>query len=42
MNGEASQVPDILGMAEVMRRSYVAEQSLAASGFSLAAPAGGS
>ncbi|HWA24207.1 MAG TPA: Gfo/Idh/MocA family oxidoreductase [Lacunisphaera sp.] len=42
INGEASQVPEILGMTEAMRRSYVAEQSLAASGFSLAAPAGGS
>ena len=41
LNGAASQVPDILGMAEAMRRSYVGEQSLAASGFSLAAPAGG-
>ena len=41
-NGAASQVPDILGMAEAMRRAYAAEQSLAASGFSLAAPAGGS
>jgi predicted dehydrogenase len=39
-NGDASQVPEILGMAEALRRSYVAEQSLAASGFSLAAPAG--
>ena len=41
-NGEASQVPEILGMAEALRRSYVAEQSLAASGFSLAASSGGS
>ncbi len=40
-NGDASQVPEILGMAEALRRSYVAEQSLAASGFSLAAPSGG-
>jgi hypothetical protein len=28
-------------MAEAMRRAYIAEQSLAASGFSLAAPAAG-
>ncbi len=42
LNGEASQVPEIVGLAEAMRRSYGAEQSLAASGFSLAAPPGGS
>lgn len=36
-NGDASQVPEIHGLAEAMRRSYVAEQSLAASGFSLGA-----
>lgn len=41
LNGDASQVPEIEGLAEAMRRSYVAEQSLAASGFSLAAPVGG-
>lgn len=41
-NGGAAQVPDIVGLAEAMRHSYAAEQSLAASGFSLAAPAGGS
>ncbi len=41
-NGDASQVPEIMGVAEALRRSYVAEQSLAASGFSLAASAGGS
>lgn len=41
-NGEASQVPEIMGLAEALRRSYIAEQSLTASGFSLAAPSGGS
>ena len=41
LGGDASQVPEIEGLAEAMRRSYVAEQSLAASGFSLAAPVGG-
>ena len=41
LNGDASQVPEIVGLAEALRRSYVAEQSLAASGFSLAAPTGG-
>ncbi len=41
-NGDAAQVPEIVGLAEALRRSYVAEQSLAASGFSLAVPAGGS
>ena len=39
-NGEASQVPEIVGLAGALRRSYVAEQSLAAGGFSLAAPTG--
>lgn len=34
-NGDASQVPEIKGLAEALSRSYVAEQSLAASGFSL-------
>jgi predicted dehydrogenase len=34
-NGDGSQVPEILGLAEALRRSYVTEQSLAASGFSL-------
>ena len=42
LNGDASQVPEIVGLAEALRRSYVAEQSLAASGFSLAAPSSGS
>lgn len=41
LNDDASRVPEIEGLAEAMRRSYVAEQSLAASGFSLAAPVGG-
>ena len=41
-NGDASQVPEIVGLAEALRRSYVAQQSLAASGFSLAAPSSGS
>lgn len=36
-NGDSSQVPEILGLAEALRRSYVAEQSLAESGFSLGA-----
>jgi hypothetical protein len=30
-------VPDIVGLAEALRRSYVAEQSLAAGGFKLGA-----
>ena len=34
-NGDGSQVPEILGLAEALRRSYVTEQSLAASGFTL-------
>ena len=38
-NGHASPVPEIKGLAEALRRAYVAEQSLAANGFSLA-PAG--
>ena len=36
-NGATSQVPDIRGLAEALRRSYVAEQSLAAGGFKLGA-----
>jgi predicted dehydrogenase len=35
-NGDASQVPEIKGLAEALRRAYVSEQSLAANGFSLA------
>jgi len=33
VNGAGMQVPEIKGMAEALRRSYVTEQSLAASGF---------
>jgi hypothetical protein len=33
INGEGMQVPEIKGMAEALRRSYVTEQSLAATGF---------
>lgn len=32
-NGLAAQVPDIKGLGEALRRSYLAEQSLAATGF---------
>jgi hypothetical protein len=36
-NGEISEVPDILGLGAALRRSYAAEQSLAAGGFRLGA-----
>ncbi|MFZ5494676.1 MAG: Gfo/Idh/MocA family protein [Verrucomicrobiota bacterium] len=36
-NGLASQVPDIRGLGEALRRSYLAEQSLAEAGFKLGA-----
>lgn len=36
-NGSASQVPDIRGLCEALRRSYLAEQSLAESGFKIGA-----
>jgi predicted dehydrogenase len=35
VNGEGMQVPEIKGMGEALRRSYVTEQSLAASGLNL-------
>lgn len=36
-NGTASQVPDIRGLGDALRRSYLAEQSLAAGGFTVGA-----
>lgn len=38
VNGAEMQVPEIKGMPEALRRSYVTEQSLAASGFNLLPP----
>ena len=35
-NGEASQVPEIIGMVGALQRAYATENSLAASGFTLA------
>ncbi len=35
-NGASTQVPDIRGLGDALRRSYLAEQSLAAGGFTLA------
>ncbi|HVT72621.1 MAG TPA: Gfo/Idh/MocA family oxidoreductase [Lacunisphaera sp.] len=39
VNGAGMQVPEIVGMSEALRRSYVTEQSLAAAGFTVPPPA---